>query len=358
MSGAIGEESPRLRPKEVIRVVVQEHVRWTAGRGADARELDMITEDRVRRLYHGDDAGGRPWVVQEDAEGVEVGDGVRYCRGGMIGKGGYSEVWRAVRTSAALTEDAWLVPAVAERYRSEPIKSRMPLRPEWLQQSMRPLLPVTMVATAMPSTSGAMPPPLAPPEAPEGSIAPAIRFVAAADWPSHLAVVLTQPVAVEVVDKLWLSAQGRLCMVREVAALTALGGWCPAVGPLASAAADSPAAAQWCEALSLRGHDNIVRLYDVCEDEQHIYLVMELIAAGDLFDRVIERTLFRESDAIDCALSIFRALQHCHAHRVLHRDVKPDNLCFLSREPHAPDQSGSTLVWRTCTRVRRCGRRC
>eukprot|EP00166_Cyanidium_caldarium_P005308 ctg_630.g261 len=46
-----------------------------SGGGARARAVDG-----VRRLYHGDDAGGRQWVVQEDEEGVEVGDGVRYCR--------------------------------------------------------------------------------------------------------------------------------------------------------------------------------------------------------------------------------------------------------------------------------------
>ena len=44
-------------------------------------------------------------------------------------------------------------------------------------------------------------------------------------------------------------------------------------------------------------HPGIVRLYDVFEDERHWCLVMELMEGGELFDQILQREQFTESDA-------------------------------------------------------------
>lgn len=44
-------------------------------------------------------------------------------------------------------------------------------------------------------------------------------------------------------------------------------------------------------------HPNIVRLFEVFEDKNYIYLVTELMTGGELFDEIIKRKTFTEKDA-------------------------------------------------------------
>lgn len=40
-------------------------------------------------------------------------------------------------------------------------------------------------------------------------------------------------------------------------------------------------------------HSNVVKLFEVYEDRDHIHLVMELCSGGELFDRIVERGFYR-----------------------------------------------------------------
>jgi len=44
-------------------------------------------------------------------------------------------------------------------------------------------------------------------------------------------------------------------------------------------------------------HPNVVRLYDVFEDKNHVFLIMELMEGGMLFEKIVEIDHFPESDA-------------------------------------------------------------
>ncbi|GJP38373.1 hypothetical protein CLOM_g22819 [Closterium sp. NIES-68] len=90
------------------------------------------------------------------------------------------------------------------------------------------------------------------------------------------------------------------------------------------------------EVLCMRGlppHRNMVRLASVHEDARHVHLVMDLCQGGDLFDLVAKAGRLAE----DFAAHIFRqaasAVAFCHAHNVLHLDVKPENLLLHTRLP-------------------------
>ena len=49
--------------------------------------------------------------------------------------------------------------------------------------------------------------------------------------------------------------------------------------------------------LKVRQHESIVELFDVFVSEEHVFLVMELLAGGELFDRIVKSGAYSEQDA-------------------------------------------------------------
>jgi serine/threonine protein kinase len=72
-------------------------------------------------------------------------------------------------------------------------------------------------------------------------------------------------------------------------------------------------------ALKTVNHPNIVKLYDMYEDRECFYLVLELVNGGELFDRITHKTFYAESDARCLCRTILRAIKHCHDLRLVHR---------------------------------------
>lgn len=85
------------------------------------------------------------------------------------------------------------------------------------------------------------------------------------------------------------------------------------------------------------GHDNIVELYEVSEDDENVYLVMEYLEGGELFARISERGQYTERDAANLVVSMLASLAFCHRLNLTHRDVKPENFVFASDESEGAD---------------------
>lgn len=79
-------------------------------------------------------------------------------------------------------------------------------------------------------------------------------------------------------------------------------------------------------------HPNIVKMFDVFEDDKYIYIVMELLGGGELFDQILKKEKFSELEARDVVAPIFDALTYCHQLGIVHRDIKPENLLFSSKD--------------------------
>mmetsp|Transcript_8338 Transcript_8338/g.14563 ORF Transcript_8338/g.14563 Transcript_8338/m.14563 type:complete len:426 (-) Transcript_8338:498-1775(-) len=79
-------------------------------------------------------------------------------------------------------------------------------------------------------------------------------------------------------------------------------------------------------------HPHILRLYDTFATTDSYYLVTEYLDGGELFDRIVEKTVYTEKEARDVCKIIFGAIKHCHQHRITHRDLKPENLLLRDRE--------------------------
>ncbi|XP_074842167.1 serine/threonine-protein kinase DCLK3 [Carettochelys insculpta] len=73
-------------------------------------------------------------------------------------------------------------------------------------------------------------------------------------------------------------------------------------------------------------HPNIVSLVEVYETEVEIYLILEYVPGGDLFDAIIESVKFTEHDAALMITDLCEALVYIHGKNIVHRDLKPENL--------------------------------
>ncbi|UKK02090.2 calcium-dependent protein kinase [Theileria orientalis] len=77
-------------------------------------------------------------------------------------------------------------------------------------------------------------------------------------------------------------------------------------------------------------HPNIIKLFEVYEDTEHLYLVMEMCSGGELFDRIVNKGSFSENYAAFIMRQVFSAIAYCHNKNVLHRDLKPENILYCN----------------------------
>jgi calcium-dependent protein kinase len=86
----------------------------------------------------------------------------------------------------------------------------------------------------------------------------------------------------------------------------------------------------------LTGQPNIVEFRGAYEDKQHLHLVMELCSGGELFDRIIAKGSYSESEAASIARQIVNVVHVCHFMGVMHRDLKPENFLMVSKDDDSP----------------------
>lgn len=73
-------------------------------------------------------------------------------------------------------------------------------------------------------------------------------------------------------------------------------------------------------------HPNIMRVYDLIEDQTNFYIVTEIINGGELFQEIVRRGVFDELSSARIVKQILLALNYMHKQNIIHRDLKPENV--------------------------------
>eukprot|EP01065_Artemidia_motanka_P026756 TRINITY_DN31_c0_g1_i7.p1 TRINITY_DN31_c0_g1~~TRINITY_DN31_c0_g1_i7.p1 ORF type:complete len:449 (+),score=176.60 TRINITY_DN31_c0_g1_i7:82-1428(+) len=112
--------------------------------------------------------------------------------------------------------------------------------------------------------------------------------------------------------------------------------------------------------MKLLKHQNIVQLREVLQTQKHIYLILEIITGGELFDRIVAAKKFDEKTARRYFQQLVCGVGYCHAQGIAHRDLKPENLLLdsqdvlkisdfgLSNLQRGPAGGGGTLLQTVC----------
>ncbi|KAK2971917.1 hypothetical protein RJ640_011698 [Escallonia rubra] len=78
--------------------------------------------------------------------------------------------------------------------------------------------------------------------------------------------------------------------------------------------------------MKLIKHPNVVQLYEVMGSKSKIFIVLEFVTGGELFDKIVNHGRMREDEARKYFQQLINAVDYCHSRGVYHRDLKPENL--------------------------------
>ena len=78
--------------------------------------------------------------------------------------------------------------------------------------------------------------------------------------------------------------------------------------------------------LKIVRHRNIIKLYELMETPNKIYLVMEYCNGGELFDYIVSKQHLTERQACRFFQEIINSVEYLHSLNIVHRDLKPENL--------------------------------
>lgn len=78
--------------------------------------------------------------------------------------------------------------------------------------------------------------------------------------------------------------------------------------------------------MKLVKHPNVVRLHEVMGSKTKIFIVLEFVTGGELFDKIVNNGRMTEDEARRYFHQLINAVDFCHSRGVYHRDLKPENL--------------------------------
>ncbi|KAL1407107.1 serine/threonine-protein kinase gin4 [Vanrija albida] len=102
--------------------------------------------------------------------------------------------------------------------------------------------------------------------------------------------------------------------------------------------------------MKLIDHPNVLSLYDVWETNTDLYLIMEYVPGGELFDYLVRRGRLPQSEALHYFQQIIFAVDYCHRFNICHRDLKPENL-LLDQDKNIKVADFGMAAWQADERM-------
>ena len=86
------------------------------------------------------------------------------------------------------------------------------------------------------------------------------------------------------------------------------------------------------EIISQLKHPNIIAVYQMLEDEENYYIIMENCKRGELFDYIVEHQSLNENEASIFFYQLINGVEYIHSQNIVHRDLKPENLLLTENK--------------------------
>ncbi|KAJ9674090.1 hypothetical protein PVL29_023564 [Vitis rotundifolia] len=83
--------------------------------------------------------------------------------------------------------------------------------------------------------------------------------------------------------------------------------------------------------MKLVRHPYVVRLHEVLASRTKIYIILEFITGGELFDKIVHHGRLSENESRSYFQQLIDGVDYCHSKGVYHRDLKPENLLLDSQ---------------------------
>lgn len=93
---------------------------------------------------------------------------------------------------------------------------------------------------------------------------------------------------------------------------------------------------------------NVVKLYEVLASKSKIYLVLEYVKGGELFNHISREKRFTEKRALHYFRQLVTSVQLCHHMGVCHRDLKPENLLLDEKDNLKISDFGLSALYTSC----------
>ena len=88
-------------------------------------------------------------------------------------------------------------------------------------------------------------------------------------------------------------------------------------------------------ALKTLDHPNVIKLFEIYEDDEFVYLVMEYLSGGELFEYIVDQEYLDEIQTASIFKQILHSILYWHKNAICHRDLKPENFMFESKSKDA-----------------------